>query len=151
MVQGSCLCKAVRFEITGETTGIGMCHCSLCRKVSGVASNANLIAGRDRFRWLSGEDEITAFALPSGWGVWRCDTCGSPVPMLMPQGGAYWVPAGLLDDDPGVPVAGHLQDVPVPRLRGRRRANETPSRSWLQTDRRAERVNLVGYIVNGTV
>ena len=51
---------------------------------------------------------FTAFALPSGWGVWRCRTCGSPLPMLMPGGGAYWVPAGLLDGDPGVPVAGHI-------------------------------------------
>ncbi len=39
MVRGSCLCGAVRFEITGETTKIGMCHCSKCRKVSGAASN----------------------------------------------------------------------------------------------------------------
>jgi hypothetical protein len=108
MTKGSCLCGGVRFEITGATTDIGMCHCSLCRKVSGVASNANLIAGRDRFRWLSGEDQIKAFALPSGWAVWRCGVCGSPLPQLMPEGGAYWVPAGLLDGDAGVRIAGHI-------------------------------------------
>jgi hypothetical protein len=28
--------------------------------------------------------------------------------MLHPSGGAYWVPAGLLDCDPGVRVAGHI-------------------------------------------
>ena len=28
--------------------------------------------------------------------------------MLHPGGGAYWVPAGLLDSDPGVRVAGHI-------------------------------------------
>jgi hypothetical protein len=108
MIDGSCLCGAVKFEITGKTTEIGMCHCSKCRKVSGVASNANLMVGRDGLRWTAGEDEVTKFALPTGWGVWRCATCGSPVPMLHPGGGAYWVPAGLLDADPGVPVAGHI-------------------------------------------
>ena len=107
-VLGSCLCGAVRFEITGATTDIGMCHCSLCRKVSGVASNANLLAGRDRFRWLGGEERITKFALPSGWGPWRCATCGSPVPKLHPDGGAYMVPVGLLDSDPVVRIAGHI-------------------------------------------
>jgi len=107
-VRGSCLCGAVRFEINGRTTDIGMCHCSLCRKVSGVASNANLIAGRDRLRWLSGEDKITKFELPSGWGPWRCSVCGSPLPKLRPDGGAYWVPVGTLDSDPGVRIAGHI-------------------------------------------
>ena len=108
MVRGSCLCKAVSFEIDGKTTDIGMCHCSKCRKVSGVASNANLIAARDRLRWLSGEDKISKFELPGGWGPWRCSVCGSPVPKLRPDGGAYWVPVGLLDSDPGVRIAGHI-------------------------------------------
>ena len=107
-MHGSCLCGAVRFEITGRTTDMWMCHCSLCRRVSGVASNANLMAGRDRLRWLTGEDHIAKFELPSGWGPWRCSTCGSPVPRLRPDGGAYFVPVGLLDSDPGVRIAAHI-------------------------------------------
>ena len=108
MTRGSCLCGAVRFELTGKTTKIGMCHCSKCRKVSGVASNATLMAPADSLRWLSGEDQVTKFALPDGWGAWRCSVCGSPVPKLHPGGGAYWVPVGLLDSDPGVRIAGHI-------------------------------------------
>ena len=108
MIRGSCLCGAIRFEVTGKTTDIGMCHCSKCRKVSGVASNANLMTSRDNLRWVSGEDTITKFELPTGWGPWRCSVCGSPVPQLHPGGGAFWIPAGLLDSDPGVRIAGHI-------------------------------------------
>jgi hypothetical protein len=108
MIEGSCLCGAVRFAIDGKTTEIGMCHCSKCRKVSGVASNAELMAPHDSLVWRAGEDRITRFELNDGWRVWRCDRCGSPLPKLHPGGGAYWVPAGLLDDDPGVKVAGHI-------------------------------------------
>jgi hypothetical protein len=108
MIHGSCLCKAVQFELSGNTTEIGMCHCSKCRKVSGVASNAVLMVGRGELRWTTGEDHITEFALPDGWGVWRCTSCGSPVPRLHPGGEAYWVPAGLLDSDPGVGVGVHI-------------------------------------------
>lgn len=108
MTRGSCLCSAVQFEFDGKTTEIGMCHCSKCRKVSGVASNANLMVARDHFKWLSGEDRLMKFSLESGWGTWRCSVCGSPAPMLHPGGGAYSVPAGLLDADPGVGVAGHI-------------------------------------------
>jgi len=85
-----------------------MCHCSKCRKVSGTASNANLMIAREGLRWVSGEETLCRFALADGWGVWRCATCGSPAPMLHPGGGAYWVPAGLLDSDPGLRVAGHI-------------------------------------------
>jgi hypothetical protein len=108
MIEGSCLCKAVRFAIDGKTTEIGMCHCSKCRKVSGTASNAELMAPRDALTWTAGEDRILRFALEDGWGVWRCERCGSPLPKLHPGGGAYWVPAGVLDGDPGVRVAGHI-------------------------------------------
>jgi len=108
MTRGSCLCGAVQFEIDGTTTDIGMCHCSKCRKVSGVASNANLMVARDDFEWVSGDEALMKFAMADGWGVWRCSVCGSPVPMLHPGGGAYWVPAGLLDSDPGVGIAAHI-------------------------------------------
>jgi hypothetical protein len=108
MIRGSCLCGAIQIEITGKTTDLGMCHCSLCRKVSGVASNCSLMTSRDDLTWVSGEDRITKFELPSGWGPWRCSVCGSPVPKLHPDGGAYWVPAGLLDSDPEVRVQGHI-------------------------------------------
>lgn len=108
MIRGSCLCGVIQFEISGNTTDLGMCHCSKCRKVSGVASNTQLMTSRDNVKWISGEDQIKKFRLPSGWGVWRCSACGSPTPMLHPSGGAYWVPAGLLDSDPGVRVAGHI-------------------------------------------
>jgi hypothetical protein len=98
----------VRFEIDGKTTEIGMCHCSKCRKVSGVASNATIIVGRDRMRWISGDDRLLKFAKADGWGVWRCSVCGSPVPRPHPGGGAWFVPAGLLDSDPGVRIAMHI-------------------------------------------
>lgn len=108
MTRGSCLCREVQFEIRGKMTEIGMCHCSMCRKVSGVASNANLMVPRDGLEWISGESSITKFELPGGWGPWRCAVCGSPVPKLHAGGGAYYVPAGLLDSDPGVRIKAHI-------------------------------------------
>jgi hypothetical protein len=34
---GSCLCGAVRYELRGEPTKTGLCHCADCRKETGSA------------------------------------------------------------------------------------------------------------------
>jgi len=108
VIHGSCLCGAVRFEYGRAVSQVGMCHCSQCRKVSGVASNATIVVPAADFRWLAGEDLRQRYEKPSGWGTTFCRTCGSPLPQKMPGAEAYWVPAGLLDDDPGLRIAGHI-------------------------------------------
>jgi hypothetical protein len=108
MIRGSCLCGGVRFEYARAVTQVSMCHCSLCRKVSGAASNAVVIVPETDFRWLSGQELRRVFAKPSGWQTSFCETCGSPLPQTLRGAAAYWVPAGLLDDDPGVGIGGHI-------------------------------------------
>jgi hypothetical protein len=85
-----------------------MCHCSLCRKVSGVASNAVIVVPETDFEWLAGEDLRQVYTRTTGWKTTFCRACGSPVPQSIRGAAAYWVPAGLLDDDPGVAVGGHI-------------------------------------------
>jgi hypothetical protein len=108
MIRGSCLCGGIRFAYTRAVTQIGMCHCSLCRKVSGVASNAVIVVPKADLQWLAGEDLRQVYTRPTGWKTTFCRVCGSPVPQTIRDAEAYWVPAGLLDDDPGVGVAGHV-------------------------------------------
>ena len=108
MVRGSCLCGGLRFEVDGKVSDIGMCHCSLCRKASGVGSNAVLLTSVKSFRWLAGKAQVRSWSRPGGWTSAFCETCGAPAPLLHPSGKVYWVPAGLLDDDPGVGVGRHI-------------------------------------------
>jgi hypothetical protein len=102
-LHGSCLCGGVAFEITGKTGPIGQCHCSKCRKVSGTDGNAVFYAGAQSFRWVRGQELIKRFLVPNGngWSSAFCGTCGSPVPLMNKDEKIYFVPAGLLDDDPG--------------------------------------------------
>jgi hypothetical protein len=108
MIRGSCLCGGIRFEYSRAVTQVGMCHCSQCRKVSGVASNAVIVVPEDSLTWTAGQDLRQRYEKPSGWGTTFCRTCGSPVPQKLPGAAAYWVPAGVLDDDPGLKIAGHI-------------------------------------------
>ena len=42
-MKGSCLCKAVSFEIDGTVHNARYCHCSNCRKFSGTAYAAAIL------------------------------------------------------------------------------------------------------------
>lgn len=107
-MNGSCLCGAVAFEFSRAVTPIGMCHCSLCRKASGAASDATLVVPSGDFSWRSGSELLRTYARSSGWSHTFCERCGSPMPQLHASGGAWFVPAGTLDDDPPLAVGGHI-------------------------------------------
>lgn len=106
--QGGCLCGALRYEIAGRVSGVGQCHCSVCRKGTGCGSTAVVVAGAKSFRWLEGEGSEARFARPGGWSVSFCPTCGSPVPKLHENGKVVLIPVGGLDGDPGLAVAQHI-------------------------------------------
>ncbi|HEY2359069.1 MAG TPA: GFA family protein [Phenylobacterium sp.] len=105
---GGCLCGAIRFALRGPLPAVSICHCSLCRRVSGAASNAVLNVRAERFEWLAGQGHWREFRTTSGWGSFFCPTCGSPTPHLRSAGDSVLVPAGTLDVDPGSRVAGHI-------------------------------------------
>ncbi len=101
-IAGSCLCGAVRFEITPPFTAFRYCHCSRCRKASGSAHAANAFVGESQFRWLAGEPSIKRFDLPQAerFAVAFCTQCGTRVPHKLKNTAGMLIPAGVLDDDP---------------------------------------------------
>ena len=95
---GSCLCGEVQFEIDGEFERFYLCHCDYCRKDTGSAHAANLFSSRATLTWVSGEDQIKHFNLPSTrHNRSFCSTCGSALPMVQTGGKLVVVPAGSLD------------------------------------------------------
>lgn len=73
--EGGCLCKAVRYRVTGKPLARTLCHCRSCRLASGAPSLAWTV-----FR--SADFVVTAGALvsfQSSAGVYRtfCGNCGT--------------------------------------------------------------------------
>ncbi len=80
----------------------------MCRKAHGCAFGSFLHADGVHFRWLSGESLIQRFeSSPDNFRAF-CRVCGSRVPVLEDEGRHVIIPAGLLDDDPGVHPIVHL-------------------------------------------
>ncbi len=106
---GSCLCGAVRFEIAGDFERFYLCHCVYCRKDTGSAHAANLFSSTATLKWLSGEDQVRVFNLPSTRHRNSfCSTCGSALPDLQMDGALLKVPAGSLDTDVRIRPDAHI-------------------------------------------
>ena len=109
LASGSCLCGAVRFEISGEMEHFFLCHCSRCRKDTGSAHSANLFSSKAGVAWLSGQDKIKTFQLPETRHVKSfCAECGSALPSVQMDGALLVVPAGALDSRIDMPATAHI-------------------------------------------
>jgi hypothetical protein len=101
-LKASCLCGAVKFELTPPFGGFRYCHCSRCRKATGAAHAANIFLPQSQLKWLAGEERVKTYRVPNTarFTVRFCTECGTRVPHKIPGTENYMVPAGLLDDVP---------------------------------------------------
>jgi hypothetical protein len=110
ITQGSCLCGDVAFEITGTPIRMMNCHCSRCRHSRGAPHATNLFVNIAQFHWVRGEDKSKSYKVPDAqrFSVSFCARCGSKVPHVL--AGVEWVlvPAGSLDDAPGMAPQAHI-------------------------------------------
>lgn len=102
--KGSCLCGEVTYEIRPPFTWFQYCHCSRCRKRSGTAHAANILIPAEQLIFTSGQESVTRYELPEArsFGTTFCSMCGSHLPRVTRNAEWAIVPAGSLDDDPGV-------------------------------------------------
>lgn len=101
MLKGSCLCGAVRYEVTGDPQRFYHCHCARCRKSSGTGHATNLMLTNAQLTFSQGEALLKRYKVPEAKRFTRqfCANCGSSVPRVVPEIGAVVIPAGSLDSD----------------------------------------------------
>lgn len=97
-IKGSCLCGNVKFKISDIGNKIYQCHCSLCRKQGGAASNTGTVVPLGQLEWLKGGEYIKSWVKSTGFRSDFCNNCGSIVPNPLREYDYYWVPVGTLDD-----------------------------------------------------
>lgn len=106
---GSCLCGSVKFKVEGDFDHFFLCHCQYCQKDTGSAHGANLFSNTAILKWISGEDKIKTYVLPSTRHVKSfCTDCGSALPNIQIDGKLIVVPAGSLDDSLSMKPTAHI-------------------------------------------
>lgn len=107
MANGSCLCGKVTFTIGGVMSNMTHCHCSICRKIHGSLFATYLEA--TELSYTGGQELIQEYVSSQDFDRCFCKECGSVLPeKASTNPGVYYVPAGLLDDDPGIRPEAHI-------------------------------------------
>ena len=97
-MKGSCLCGCVEFSVTDINNSIYQCHCSLCRKQGGSASNSGKVIPLSQLEWIKGKELIKSWVKDTGFRSDFCSNCGSLVPNPLRGREYYWLPVGTLED-----------------------------------------------------
>ncbi|KAG4416914.1 hypothetical protein IFR04_009924 [Cadophora malorum] len=79
---GSCLCRAITYQIKGPPGYTGICHCTNCRKWTGSMFTANSGYMKSQLSLLTGEEDLKTYVdseTTSGLSLMRqfCGKCGS--------------------------------------------------------------------------
>jgi len=101
-LKGSCLCKSVQYEVDALGSPIGHCHCQTCRKASASAYTSTARVHRSAFRFISGEDRLTAYESTPGKLRRHCSVCGTEVLAEWVDQPHIILRVATLDDDPVV-------------------------------------------------
>jgi hypothetical protein len=111
MLNGSCLCGAIRYTIDTPVTELRACHCLDCQKTSGAGGSVNAMIKSADFRITHGTPKRVTVKAASGRTLFRhfCGECGSPIYSQRestPENVA--VRAGTIDDAPPMKIAGNI-------------------------------------------
>jgi hypothetical protein len=74
---GSCLCGAVRFEVTEPFERLAACHCTSCKKISGGAGTVSGRAPTGAIRVVAGQELVRTYQPGEGSAKTFCSVCGS--------------------------------------------------------------------------
>jgi hypothetical protein len=99
MIEGGCLCGAVRYRAEGEPLFAVHCHCRDCQRASGTGHVPVLGMRREQFSYSG---NTTSYATPGLKGKavrYFCPVCGSLL-FGLPESGPHMVSlyVGSLDD-----------------------------------------------------
>ncbi|MCP5059344.1 MAG: GFA family protein [bacterium] len=111
MLEGSCACGRIRYEIRGDLLGpVTYCHCWRCRKHSGSSFGTTAGVETSDFAVVLGDELLAHWESSPGVRRFFASCCGSPIfkrEDAVPQVLGFRL--GTLDSDPSCRVEQHFR------------------------------------------
>lgn len=82
---GSCLCKALCYQIQGKIGDVWNCYCTNCRKAHGAAYATHASINKAYFSWLLSIEKLRYNASSTEAKRFFCGQCGSQIYMQEEQ------------------------------------------------------------------
>ncbi|PJA32384.1 MAG: hypothetical protein CO187_04245 [Zetaproteobacteria bacterium CG_4_9_14_3_um_filter_53_7] len=108
MINGSCLCGQVRYEIDGEMGPITHCHCPSCQKAHATAFSSVSRVELDDLTFITGASLLKFYESSPGKKRYFCSNCGSQIYAKREDQNHYIFRMGTIDGDPGARPAQHI-------------------------------------------
>ena len=107
-MKGSCLCRAIEYEVDSLDMPIIFCHCKTCQKAHAAPFAPTAGVLRAHFRWLRGKDKLSSFESSPGKIRHFCSVCGTQLVAERPAQPHVILRVATLDDDPKVKPEAHI-------------------------------------------
>jgi len=79
MMEGSCLCGSIKFQISAESVSASHCHCKMCQKQHGAAFATYANFPRDKIKYICGEEKLSVYNSSADILRKFCKVCGSNI------------------------------------------------------------------------
>lgn len=76
-LEGTCLCGAVRFEVTEPFSTVSQCHCENCKRISGGYGTVSGRVPTSAIGVLEGHELLRSYTPEGGSAKTFCSVCGS--------------------------------------------------------------------------
>ncbi|MBD1574096.1 GFA family protein [Vibrio sp. S17_S38] len=107
MLNGSCYCRIVKYEVADEFEYALNCHCSNCRRTTGSAFKPFAGIRTEKLSIVCGADKLLVYG-DNKTNNTHCKICGSLIYSLVRDGEYVHVPLGTLLDNPSIKPAAHI-------------------------------------------
>ncbi len=99
MYTGHCLCERVRFSFESKSSDTSVCHCSICRHITGSAFGAYVEVSEAELTLSCGAEELSVYEISSRSSTQFCGNCGSALfARLVDFPGFVFVHLGAMDN-----------------------------------------------------
>ena len=94
--QGKCYCGKVSISVTGPPVMCSICHCSICRSLTGAPFSAQSLHARSNMECNTPEDALWAQSTSKPVTRYRCRECASPMYASLGKGKMVAIPLSVL-------------------------------------------------------
>ena len=95
VLSGKCFCEKVVVQVSGKPTSASICHCSICRSLTGSPFSVQSLHRPEDFQCNLRESELWVIKTSKHAQRFRCRDCGSPVFASIMNGKTYAVPQSV--------------------------------------------------------